>query len=135
MGKLFFIFLALGGFVFYSCQYQAEQNLKSDKSTNEAIEKVEVKTTEKTDSTVHVSVKTEKEETVDTSTKSIPVAHFKDMHSFMNSYCFSCHGEKKQKGKLRLDNLEFNEDTMLVWQDVVDQLTTGDMPPEDEKNA
>jgi mono/diheme cytochrome c family protein len=27
----------------------------------------------------------------------------------MESHCFSCHGPKKQKGKLRLDTLETND--------------------------
>ena len=50
--------------------------------------------------------------------------------------CSRCHGPEKQKGKLRLDemSLEFSNDSIAAhWQDVLDTLNAGDMPPEDEK--
>ena len=121
MIKLLFIFLSVGAFAFYSCQYQTDQSLKQNDPTNAVQEKTGELSPENTEVSVVPAI------------KSIPIAHLKDMNSFMDSYCYRCHGEKKQKGKLRLDNLEFNEESMLVWQDVVDQLSTGDMPPEDEK--
>ena len=130
MAKLIFIFLAVGSFLFYSCQYKADQ--MNTPHTTVVEERTEDLPKSPKPSTP-IPVKHEEDVVEAASVNSKSPAHFKDMHSFMNSYCFTCHGEKKQKGKLRLDNLEFNEDTMLVWQDVVDQLTTGDMPPEDEK--
>ncbi|MCB1123137.1 MAG: DUF1587 domain-containing protein, partial [Verrucomicrobiae bacterium] len=62
-----------------------------------------------------------------------------DFHSkatpFMKEHCFKCHGEKKQKGDIRLDTLgfDFNDPEVAVtWQDVSDILKLGDMPPEEE---
>ena len=54
---------------------------------------------------------------------------------FLDKHCYSCHGEKKQKGKLRLDNLstDFNDlDIAEQWQFVLDELNGATMPPEDE---
>ena len=56
--------------------------------------------------------------------------------SFLSKNCFRCHGPEKQKGKLRLDelSLELSNDSIAAhWQDVLDTLNAGDMPPEDEK--
>jgi hypothetical protein len=55
---------------------------------------------------------------------------------FILENCVRCHGPKKQKGKLRLDTLprEINDNTTARrWQDVLDALNAGDMPPEDEE--
>ena len=52
----------------------------------------------------------------------------------LNKYCFKCHGPEKQESDLRIDDL----DPDLVkgphggqWQEVLDALNRGDMPPED----
>lgn len=53
----------------------------------------------------------------------------------LDKYCFSCHGEKKQKGKIRLDNFSidlYNDQVSETWHDVLDLMNTGEMPPEDE---
>ena len=58
------------------------------------------------------------------------------MKSFLKKNCFRCHGPEKQKGKLRLDEmpLELSNDSIAAhWQDVLDVLNAGDMPPKDEK--
>ncbi|MCH2208524.1 MAG: DUF1588 domain-containing protein, partial [Lentisphaerales bacterium] len=58
------------------------------------------------------------------------------IHRFTERYCFSCHNEKKQKGKYRLDNADFTFNThasVYQWQDILDALNTGEMPPEDEE--
>lgn len=58
------------------------------------------------------------------------------IHRFSEKYCFSCHNEKKQKGKYRLDNADFTFNThasVYQWQDILDVLNTGEMPPEDEE--
>ena len=54
---------------------------------------------------------------------------------FIEKNCIACHGPEKQKGKLRLDELpmELSNDSIAAhWQDVLDNLNAGDMPPEDE---
>ena len=57
---------------------------------------------------------------------------------FLTTYCTDCHGPEKQKGDTRLDSLSLNianSDTALHWQEVLDVLNLGEMPPEDEKQA
>jgi hypothetical protein len=54
---------------------------------------------------------------------------------FIKNNCVECHGPKKQKGKFRLDTMSFdiaNNTEAQLWQDVLDTLNAGDMPPEDE---
>ncbi|MFP6892361.1 MAG: DUF1587 domain-containing protein, partial [Opitutales bacterium] len=56
--------------------------------------------------------------------------------SFIKKNCIHCHGPEKQKGKLRLDQMPLsmsNDSIAQHWQDVLDTLNAGDMPPEDEK--
>jgi len=58
------------------------------------------------------------------------------IRSFFDRYCVQCHGEEVQKADRRLDNLkpDFKDDEVLaVWQDVLDQLQLGDMPPSKAK--
>ena len=54
---------------------------------------------------------------------------------FFQNHCTSCHGEKKQKGDVTLHDIEFNFSSVEGshrWMAVLDQLETGEMPPEDE---
>lgn len=56
--------------------------------------------------------------------------------AFSKKYCISCHGPDKVKGDLRLDTLdkEFkNASISQDWQDVLDVLNIGEMPPEEAK--
>src|SRR6185503_6589258 len=56
--------------------------------------------------------------------------------SVLERYCISCHGEKKQKGKFRVDRLSYQISTVEAadqWQKVLNALNSGDMPPEDEE--
>ncbi len=58
-----------------------------------------------------------------------------DPISFLQQHCLGCHGEKKQKGDRRFDHLELNfddEDTAFEWQEILDMVNLGEMPPEDE---
>jgi hypothetical protein len=58
-----------------------------------------------------------------------------ELKPFVNKYCVSCHGEKKQKAKLRLDNLSADLTDLKTaeqWQDILDELNAAAMPPEDE---
>ena len=57
------------------------------------------------------------------------------LDGFIQKHCVSCHGPKKQKGETRLDTLSReigNGDIALHWQEVLDVLNLGEMPPEDE---
>lgn len=59
----------------------------------------------------------------------------KILNGFIESHCVQCHGPKKQKGETRLDTLSLaieNSDIALNWQEVLDVLNLGDMPPDDE---
>lgn len=54
---------------------------------------------------------------------------------FFSEHCLRCHGEKKQKGNLRLDTLPRNFAAPLSashWADVLERISTGEMPPEHE---
>ena len=58
------------------------------------------------------------------------------IRGFLQDYCIDCHGPDKQKGQVRFDEVSFTittGDEAQRWQDVLDQLNGGDMPPEDEK--
>ena len=51
---------------------------------------------------------------------------------FFSNYCISCHGAEKQEGDVRLDTLTWepgNSDSLQLWQDVIDMLELGEMPP------
>lgn len=53
---------------------------------------------------------------------------------FLARYCVGCHGEKKQNGDRRFDVLSptITDDNSLVdFQDILDQLNLGEMPPSD----
>ena len=55
-----------------------------------------------------------------------------DIQGFVKDYCVSCHNEKKDKGDIRFDNVSFsisNDTEAQFWQDVLDTLNAGDMPP------
>jgi uncharacterized Zn finger protein (UPF0148 family) len=55
------------------------------------------------------------------------------LEPFLKKYCIGCHGSKKQKGQLRFDTISWdikNNDTAQLWQDILDQINSGDMPPE-----
>ena len=60
----------------------------------------------------------------------------KSLAPFLNTYCVSCHGVQEQNGQVRFDNVQWqitNNDHAQRWQDVLDQLNGGDMPPDDAK--
>jgi mono/diheme cytochrome c family protein len=55
---------------------------------------------------------------------------------FFTEHCTACHGEKKQKGDLRVDNLRVDFDSpkiMAHWEEIMNRINSGDMPPDDEK--
>jgi len=60
----------------------------------------------------------------------------KAIRTFFGNYCVRCHGEERQKGDMRLNQLDYgitDHTSVPAWQDVLDVLNTGDMPPEKEK--
>ncbi|MGI9241134.1 MAG: c-type cytochrome domain-containing protein, partial [Verrucomicrobiales bacterium] len=58
-------------------------------------------------------------------------SHAEDPAAFLGTYCYSCHGEEKQKGDRRFDQLAFpidSETGIVEAQEIIDQLTLGEMP-------
>ncbi len=58
-----------------------------------------------------------------------------DPLGFLQTHCITCHGEEKQKGDRRFDQLTLdfqNLDTAWDWEEILDLLNLGEMPPEDE---
>ena len=56
--------------------------------------------------------------------------------TFLKQYCYKCHGPDKQKAKRRFDTLPATIRDLRQqeqWQEIVDQLNLGEMPPEDAK--
>ncbi len=51
---------------------------------------------------------------------------------FLKTYCYDCHGAEKQKSDIRLDTLGNDltkHESLEIWQNVLDQLNLGEMPP------
>ncbi len=58
----------------------------------------------------------------------------KTLQPFLAAYCTSCHGAEQQKGDRQFDTLavEISDDDVLVdYQDILDQLNLGEMPPKE----
>ena len=56
--------------------------------------------------------------------------------AFLEQHCISCHGPKKEKGDLRIDQL--SRDFKLGadshhWAEMIEQVNSGEMPPKKEK--
>ena len=57
------------------------------------------------------------------------------LQPFLQQHCIRCHGAEEQNGERRFDTLstEITDSNVLVdYQDILDQLNLGEMPPEDE---
>ncbi len=68
--------------------------------------------------------------------KDAEVTFDRHVKPFVATYCVSCHGAAKQKGERRFDRLrgEIADGNELVdWQDMLDQLNLGEMPPKNAK--
>ncbi len=64
------------------------------------------------------------------------VAFNQTVKPLLNTFCADCHGAKEQKGDRRFDQLpsHIDSDGVLVdYQDILDQLNLGEMPPEDAR--
>ena len=58
--------------------------------------------------------------------------------AFVRTYCVECHGPEAQKAERRFDQLALpadSTDALVDLQDMIDQLTLGDMPPSDARNV
>jgi mono/diheme cytochrome c family protein len=57
------------------------------------------------------------------------------VQGILRAYCYDCHGEKKNKGKVRLDTLPTLEPKVRLelLSKLEEQVHLGEMPPEDEK--
>lgn len=56
----------------------------------------------------------------------------KTIKPYLQEFCIRCHGEKKQKADRRYDQLkaDFSDrESATLWQDMLDQLNLGEMPP------
>jgi hypothetical protein len=53
-----------------------------------------------------------------------------ELQTFFKEHCVQCHGEDKQKGDVRLDDISAINDTL--WKDIFEQLASEEMPPDDE---
>ena len=59
-----------------------------------------------------------------------------DQSVFLKSHCIKCHGPDKQSGDRRFDKLTAEiqtPDEALLWQEILDQLNLGEMPPKKER--
>ncbi len=56
--------------------------------------------------------------------------------ALLKNHCSQCHGGQQQEGNFRVDDLPFTITTLESaerWQKVLNELNSGNMPPEDEK--
>jgi len=59
-----------------------------------------------------------------------------EIEPILEETCYKCHGEKKQKADFRVDTLDpdlTRGEDVFWWLEVVDVLSNGEMPPEDEE--
>jgi hypothetical protein len=59
-----------------------------------------------------------------------------NVRPLLAKYCFSCHGDKKQKADIRMDQLDpdlLKGRSAETWHDVLDQLNLDEMPPRKAK--
>ena len=57
-----------------------------------------------------------------------------ELQVFLNRNCLACHGTERQENDRRFDNLgnDFSKsETLVAWQEILDQLNLGEMPPVD----
>ena len=65
-------------------------------------------------------------------TQTVAAAPLNALKPFLKQHCYECHSAKMQKNELRFDTLgpDLSEpETLRTWQDILDQLNLGEMPP------
>ena len=58
-----------------------------------------------------------------------------DLRPFLARHCYECHGPDTQENEIRFDNLsaDLSDPVVLaVWQDALDQINLGEMPPQEQ---
>lgn len=55
-----------------------------------------------------------------------------DVRSTLKTHCLNCHSTKEQKGELDLEASDIRKEPQ-VWENVLDQIESGEMPPKKEK--
>lgn len=64
-----------------------------------------------------------------------PGSSLSDLRPFLEKHCHDCHGPEKQKGDYRFDDLGSDLSriqTLETWQNILDQINLGEMPPEEK---
>ena len=64
------------------------------------------------------------------------IAAPKSIETFFNTYCYTCHDTETMKADLSLEDLTrtiTNSTDAQHWQDILDQLNAGEMPPKKKK--
>src|SRR5262245_47841815 len=72
-----------------------------------------------------------------TSERDLDRAFAETVHPFLETYCFACHGEEKQKGKLDLRpyaNRAAVAKDYRRWESVLEKLKAEEMPPEEARH-
>ena len=72
---------------------------------------------------------------IEATTSPTPAGRDSLVKPFFEQHCNSCHNEKKHKGDLRVDNLEVKLDSPKImghWEEIMNRINSGDMPPDDE---
>ncbi|MBL9129751.1 MAG: DUF1587 domain-containing protein, partial [Verrucomicrobiaceae bacterium] len=59
-------------------------------------------------------------------------AHAVETRAILQTYCLNCHSTEKQKGDLDLEASDIHQEPH-VWENVLDQMQLGEMPPKKEK--
>ena len=57
---------------------------------------------------------------------------------YLKAYCVDCHGPEKAKAKFRVDGIDgqiTNGKDVVRWEKILEMVSIGDMPPEDEPQA
>jgi hypothetical protein len=59
-----------------------------------------------------------------------------DVQPYLRANCIQCHGKDKQEGEFRIDQLspKVGTEDAARWAEVVERISSGEMPPEDFKN-
>jgi hypothetical protein len=58
-----------------------------------------------------------------------------EIKPFLAEHCYACHGPKEQEGDIRFDTLKTDLShipTLELWQNILDQINLGEMPPKEE---
>jgi len=64
--------------------------------------------------------------------------HRHDREALLRKHCTKCHGEKKQKGDLRVDTLKIDFESPKImghWEEIMNRINSGDMPPDTWRSA